>query len=318
MVYLEAFSKVLPVLLLIGLGAVLNRFGFLSEAAIHGFKQLVVNITLPAALFLAFAGVSLEGRHLLIIAIIFLLCLLALWASRLQRPLAGIDSDYLPPLVTGFEAGMMGYAIFGAVFGVDNIFQFAVIDLGQVLFVFFILVPYIQRLSVGPAPFTGTLRSFLRTPVILSILLGIIANRLGVVQATAAWPVPAAIVTAVLDTLRLLAAATTPLITLVIGYEVSLQWENLAAPLRTVGLRLLYWVPAGVLLNFLVIGNLFPGNRLLQAAVMTMFVLPPPFVVPIFMSNARNDDQKYVVNTLSLATIVTLVAFTIVGVVYAI
>jgi malate permease and related proteins len=318
MVYLEAFSKVLPVLFLIGLGAVLHRLGFMNEAARSGFKQLVVNITLPAALFLAFAGVSLEGGHLVIVAIIFFLCLLALLGARLRRPLAGIDSDYLPPLATGFEAGMMGYAIYGAVFGADNIFQFAVIDLGQVLFVFFILVPYVQRLSVGPAPFTNTLRNFLRTPVILSILLGILANRLGLAEAAAAWPVSAAVVSAVLDTLRLLAAATTPLITLVIGYEVSLQWDNLAAPLRTVGLRMLYWVPAGMLLNFLVIGNLFPGNRLLQAAVMTMFVLPPPFVIPIFMSNARGSDQMYVVNTLSLATIVTLVAFTIVSVLYAV
>lgn len=318
MVYLEAFSKVLPVLLLIGLGALLRRFGFLSEAAIHGFKQLVVNITLPAALFLAFAGVTLEGGHLVVVALIFLLCLLALWASRLRRPMAGIDSDYLPPLVTGFEAGMMGYAIYGAVFGTDNIFQFAVIDLGQVLFVFFILVPYVQRLSVGPAPFTHTLRSFLRTPVILSILLGILFNQLGLARAAETWPLSASVVAAILDTLRLLAAATTPLITLVIGYEVSLQRQNLGAPLRTVGLRLLYWVPVGIVLNFLVIGSLFPGNRLLQAAVMTMFILPPPFVIPIFMSNSNENDQAYVVNTLSLATVVTLVAFTVVSVLYAV
>lgn len=59
MIYLEAFSKVLPVLLLIGLGALLRRMRFLNEAAIGGFKQLVVNITLPAALFLSFAGASL-------------------------------------------------------------------------------------------------------------------------------------------------------------------------------------------------------------------------------------------------------------------
>lgn len=180
MVYLEAFSKVLPVLLLIGLGALLRRFGFLSEAAIHGFKQLVVNITLPAALFLAFAGVTLEGGHLVVVALIFLLCLLALWASRLRRPMAGIDSDYLPPLVTGFEAGMM--------YGLRDLRRR--LWHGQHLSVcrdrsrpgavcFFILVPYVQRLSVGPAPFTHTLRSFLRTPVILSILLGILFNQLG-------------------------------------------------------------------------------------------------------------------------------------------
>jgi hypothetical protein len=50
---------------------------------------------------------------------------------------------------------------------------------------------------------------------------------------------------------------------------------------------------------------------------MTMFVLPPPFVIPIFMSNTSYDEQAYVVNTLSLATLVTLAAFTLVSVVYA-
>ncbi len=275
MVYLEAFSRVLPVLLLIGLGALLRRIGFLSEAAIHGLKQLVVNITLPAALFLAFAGVALEGRHLVIVAVVFLLCLFALFASRYMlttgRPLGGVHSGYQPPLLAGFEAGMMGYAIYGAVFGVENIFEFAVVDLGQVLFVFFVLVPYVQRLGVGPAPFTTTLLNFVRTPVILSIVLGILANRVGVMGPIEAWPISAAFV----DTLRMLAAATTPLIALVIGYEVSLQRQNLSQPLRTIGVRLAYWIPLGLAINLILVGTLFGGNRLLQAAVMTMFVLPP-------------------------------------------
>jgi hypothetical protein len=117
--------------------------------------------------------------------------------------------------------------------------------------------------------------------------------------------------------LRLLAAATTPLIALVIGYEVSLQRQNLAQPLRTIAVRLAYWIPLGLAINILLVGTLFEGNRLLQAAVMTMFVLPPPFVIPIFMSNASYDEQAYVVNTLSLATLVTLAAFTLVSVLYA-
>jgi predicted permease len=327
MLYLEAFSKVLPVLLLIGLGAFLRRTGFLSEGAVAGFKQLVVNITLPAALFGAFAGVALEARHLLLVAAVFLLCLGALLLGRLHprgRPPGGIASPYLPPLLTGFEAGMMGYAVYGAVFGVDNIFQFAVVDLGQVLFVFFVLVPYVRRLGIGPTPFRDTLMGFLRTPVILSILLGILSNRLGLMTLAESFP-PA---TALFDTLALLAAATTPLITLVIGYEVSFERQNLGAPLRTIGMRLLFWLPAGLLINFLLVGPLFGsgpaagslGNetaRLLAAAVMTMFVLPPPFVIPIFMANAPPDEGAYVVNTLSLATLVTLVAFTIVAVIYA-
>jgi hypothetical protein len=64
----------------------------------------------------------------------------------------------------------------------------------------------------------------------------------------------------------------------------------------------------------LVVDRLFPGDRILQAAVMTLFVLPPPFVIPLFMGKATPADQRYVVNTLSLATLVTLVAFTLVSV----
>ncbi len=312
MIYLEAFSKVLPVILLFVLGAFLRRTRFLGESTVGDIKKLIVNITLPAVLVLAFAGVNLEGRHLAIVAVVFAACLLALLLGRLiGRPL-GLRSPYFPTLMTGFEAGMMGYAIFTAVYGAGKIFNFAVVDLGQVTFVFFILVPFVQRLSTGAIPFGQTLRNFLKTPVILAIFVGIVANRLGVMPALQGWPVSAA----VLHTVELLGGLTTPLIALVIGYEVRLQRGNLLRPAQAIALRLLVWVPAGLLLNALVVRPLFGADPVLQAAVMTMFVLPPPFVIPLFMREPEGPDRTFVVNTLSLATLVTLVAFTVITVVY--
>ena len=312
MYMLEAFSKVLPVLLLFALGAFFRRTGFLQPATIADIKKLIVAVTLPAVLFLAFAAVTLEASHLAIAGLVFLACAAVLVAGRFLHGVAGTASPYLPPLLTGFEAGMMGYAIFTAVYGADNVFNFAVVDLGQVVFVFFVLVPFVQRLGSGAAPFAATVRGFFTTPVILSIFGGIIFNRLGVMPALTAFP----LTNAVFDTLRLLAALTTPLIGIVIGYEVNLGRRGLAAPARTVAVRLAIWVVLGLLLNALVVSRLFPGDRMIQAAVMTMFVLPPPFVIPLFMRNATAADQEYVVNTLSFATLVTLVAFTVVSVVY--
>ena len=48
---------------------------------------------------------------------------------------------------------------------------------------------------------------------------------------------------------------------------------------------------------------------------MTMAILPPPFVIPLFMGSRPEDDGErvYVADTLSLATVVTLVAFSIVA-----
>ncbi|MCX6029620.1 MAG: permease [Chloroflexi bacterium] len=312
MIYLEALSKVLPILLLFLLGAFLRRTRFLRDETVGDLKKLVVNVTLPAVLFLAFAGVSLESRHLVIVAIVFAGCVLALLLGRALRPLAAMPSPYFLMLMTGFEAGMMGYAIFGAVYGAANIFKFAIIDLGQVLFVFFVLVTTLQRQASGARPFSETLLNFLKTPVILSIFAGIVANRAGVTPLLAAWPISAA----VLKTVELLGGLTTPLIALIIGYEVRIERGNLLQPAKAVAIRLLMWIPAGLLLNALVIGPLFGADRLLRAAVMTMFVLPPPFVAPLFMKDAATEDRAFVVNTLSLATLMTLIAFTVVSVLY--
>lgn len=313
MVYAEAFFKVLPVLLLFGLGAFFRRAGFVQPSTIQDIKKIIVNVTLPAVLFLAFAAVSLEAGHLVVAALVFVACIVVLVAGRFLHGVAGTNSGYLPPLLTGFEAGMMGYAIFAAVYGAENVFNFAVVDLGQVIFVFFILVPFVQRMGTGSASFEATVRGFITTPVIVSIFAGILFNRLGLMAALTAFP----ITNAIFETLRLLGAVTTPLIGLVIGYEVALRRRGLAGPTRTIGVRLAIWVVLGLLLNALVVSRLFPGDRMLQAAVMTMFVLPPPFVIPLFMRNATQDDQHYVVNTLSLATLVTMVAFTIISVVYS-
>ena len=90
----------------------------------------------------------------------------------------------------------------------------------------------------------------------------------------------------------------------------------MAAPVRTLAVRLVIWVTLGLLFTTLVISRLFPGDTVAQAAMMTMFVLPPPFVIPLFMARASAEEQRYVVNTLSLATLATLAGFTLVSVFY--
>jgi hypothetical protein len=310
--YIEALSKVLPVILLLLLGAVLNRTKFLKPDTVQEIKKLVVNLTLPAVLFLAFARAEIQPQFLFIVVTIFALCALALILGVWIRPWTGIQSPQFPTLLTGFEAGMMGYAIFSAVYGPENIYKFAVVDLGQVTFVFFVLVPFLERLSSGPRPFSSTLANFLRTPVILAILAGLLANPLGLVG----WLESNAITNSLVVTLAIIGGLTTPLVALVIGYEMRLQRGSLAKPLLTIGLRLLYWVPLGLAISTLLVGRFLGLDPVFQAAVLTMLILPPPFVIPLFMQEATETDRTFVVNTLSLATLITLFAFALVGTVY--
>jgi hypothetical protein len=72
-----------------------------------------------------------------------------------------------------------------------------------------------------------------------------------------------------------------------------------------------------------VVRGLLGLDRLFGAAVMTMAILPPPFVVPLYMARAAGRDMEhdpehdYTVNTLSLATLATLGAIVVVGIAYA-
>lgn len=310
---IAAISRVLPIILLLLTGVFLRRIAFLAPQTVEDLKKLVVNVTLPALLFLAFSTVDLQPRYLVIVGAIFAACLLALLLGRLLLRATPIASPMFPPLLTGFEAGMMGYALFSAVYGQQNVFRFGVVDLGQVIFVFFVLVPLLKRQSQGAQPFLSTLEGFLKTPVILAILGGILFNQLGLVDLMNAWPPTAS----VLEAVSLIGGMTTPLIVLAIGYELQFRPGALRLPILTAAIRLAIWVPAGLILARAAVSwlNLDPG---FAPAIMTLFVLPPPFVIPLFMpSGAGHErDRDYVLNTLTVATLATLLAFAVVTLLY--
>jgi len=317
---LEAFSRVLPVLLLFGLGIVIRRRQFLRPTTIDDLRKLVLNVTLPAALFLTFLRTELKDEYVVIVIGVFGACLAVLAAAPFLRRGAGVRSEAMPNLMAGFEAGMLGYALFGAVFGAAELYRFAIVDIGQVLFVFFILAPVVMRWASGHRPpLRDSVVAFARTPVIIAIVAGIAGSLLGVSDDLEGNPVS----NAVLETFALLAAVTIPAIAIVLGYSTSLRRDSLSDPVRTLAVRLPLWIALAIAFNVIVIDGLLGLDRLFQAAVMTMAILPPPFVVPLYMARARSrdvsddPDHDYLVNTLSLATIATLVAATVVGVVYA-
>jgi hypothetical protein len=291
---------------------VLRRSNFIRPETVDDFKKLIVNLTLPAVLFMAFAGVDLELRYLAISASVFVLCLFALLFGRLIGPLVGISSAYFPLLLSGFEAGMLGYAIYGAVYGQENIFRFGIVDLGQVLFVFFVMVPLLERFESGARPFRDTVQGFFKTPVILAILAGILFSQLGLTEAFRSNSVG----NSLFETLTLLGALTTPLVALYIGYDLQLRSGSHRDPVITAGVRLATWITIGVVLNIVLVKGLLGLERGFEAAVLTMFVLPPPFVMPLFMDRAPDEERNYVLNTLTLATVLALFAFALVSMIH--
>jgi predicted permease len=313
---IDAISRVLPVLLLFALGAVLRRRGFFAESTVADLRRFVLAVTLPSALFLTFLRVSLELRYLPVVVLVFAACVVMLVAGPYLCRLVGVRSPFAGPLMTGFEAGMLGYAIYGGVFGADALYRFGIVDLGQVLFVFFVLATVLTRRATGVMPgMRDTVVAFIRTPVILAILAGVVGNVVGLGALLDSSPLTSAL----LGTLALLGACTTPLIAVVIGYSTRLGRGALSRPARTVAIRLTAWVTLAVPFSLFIVQGVLGLDPLFAAAVMTMAILPPPFVIPLYMGSRSEDEAErdYVADTLSLATVVTLVAFPMVAAVFS-
>ncbi len=89
-----AASKVFPVILLILLGNLLQRIQFIKEETVAELKKIVVSLSLPALLFMAFAEIRFESRFLLVFIAVFGVCLLMLVFGNLLSSLLRFDNVY--------------------------------------------------------------------------------------------------------------------------------------------------------------------------------------------------------------------------------
>lgn len=313
MEYLIIVSKVLPIILLFFLGYLFRTFQFIAPKTIEDFKKLIINVSLPSLLFLSFSSTEFQANHIVIVGTVFLICVFLLLIGLVLRKLLRYDSPFFPLLLTGFEAGMLGYSIFAILFGTENVFKFAIIDLGQVTFVFFVMVALLQKIQDGGKTSLSQLfTSFAKTPVIVAIFLGIVVQKTEIIHILQNVPIASSI----LDTLTLIGALTTPLICLVIGYEIHFEDAALGKTIKVVAIRVLLLAMIGFAVNYFIIDGILHLDRTFQAAVMVMFLLPPPFIIPIYIKTEDKDNQRFVINTLSIHTIVTIFAMLFVGAVY--
>ncbi len=308
MSYLKSFSSTLPILLMVILGMFLRKVHFFKDGTIDGIKKLVVNISLPLVLLNAFATMLFELRYVWIILSVFSACVIVMAASRKLGVFLHIPSRSFPFLMAGFEAGMMGYAIFGSIYGVENIPVFAIFDLGQVLFVFLVLVPTLGNKDGQRTDLKKIAMQFLKSPVILGIVAGILLNWSGIYPALAAFPLSSAVI----QTTTILGSLTIPLVALVLGYDLKLNLNTIGNPLKTVAIRMAVWVGLGFLFNYFLVRQLLGLGAIYQAAAWILFVLPPPFVIPLFMTRSGESDRTYIANTLSLSTLISLAAVVVV------
>lgn len=301
----DIINRVLPILALLGIGSAMRVTRFISDSTVDDLRRVVVNLALPAVLFTAFLEVELQSSDLVIVGATFAVCVLLYVIGKYLQPWFGRQHEYFPFLMTGFEAGMLGISLFGTAYGLGKVGFFAIVDLGHELFIWFVFLAFLlakRDVISGPGQLV---RAFVRSPVIIAILAGIAANLADLGESLYDWPITGG----AMDTLGFLAALTVPLILLIVGYGIHLTASGVREAITPVVVRFGIVLPLALILPPLLVGNLLDGNQYSQAALFTLLVLPPPFIIPLYMKPGLEDEQGYVNNVLSLYTLVSVMIF---------
>jgi len=296
---ISVIQTALPVFLALGLGMLCRSRGFLTREGVDALKKVAVNITLPAVLLNAFATAEYSTAALVLPVTVYLLCCLALGLGVVVIRLSGMKSRLAPYLASGFEAGMLGYALFVLLFPEVSVSRFALLDLGQTLFVFTLY----KLLLSGKRDLKAIGKDIVSSPVLWAVAAGVLLGATGLYGAMGRWGV-AGILNSVTD---FISAPTGMIILLTVGYDLVIReipWKKTAGliAMRLGVMAAVYGIL--VLLNRTVLtGMIFEGAALL------MVILPPPYVIPVFADEPAERVQ--ISSSLSAMTLVTMVLFAV-------
>ena len=299
--FLSITRMVLPVLIMFILGWFCHYRDIISPQGLKGIKELVSSVLLPVVLFNAFFTAEYSGKIALTFVTVYAACAAGLAVGFLLRPLIRGHGRFLPFLITNFEGGMMGYALFGLLYpGQTHVFAMA--DIGQTLNAFTVFLITMQAVNSGKIHPGALLKSAVTNPALIGALLGVLLGATGIGKAVLASSAGAV----VSDAVSFITAPVSGLILVIVGYELSFRKSLLKPVMMTVMLRI---AAAAVLLGLssLLIFSVIPFDRPLFTALMLAWSLPAPFIIPLFAD--MKDDAEYISTTLSMETIVSVLLF---------
>ena len=300
---ISVIETALPVFLALALGMWCRSRQFLTREGIDSLKKVVLNLTLPFVLLNAFATAEYSLAALVLPIMMFLICCVALGLGYAVIRLTKMQSRLAPFLASGFEAGMLGYALFVLLFPDVSVSQFALPDIGQTLFVFTLY----KVLLSGKKDFKAIGRDMATTPILWAVLAGVLIGATGLYGKMQQWGV-----SGILDSATsFLSAPTGMIILLTVGYDLVIKeipWKKTAG---LIAMRL--GVMAVCMALMVALNRTVLNGMLFEGAALLMVILPPPYVIPVFADEPAERVQ--ISSALSALTLVTMVLFALLSVI---
>lgn len=289
-----------PLLTAIVLGNLSRTRNTVPAESVEGIKKLVLNVFLPAQVLNAFASMELSLSTLLVPAFSCTLCFFAYFVGKLTEKRLGKYGPYYRFLISSSEPGMLGYALYGLLYGADGIAPIVLVDSGLAIFFFSFFLPRLMKLSSEDGEQKSAWQAAVESPILRMLVLALILNLTGLydrLMATQAGEI-------VSDTLSLLSAPVSCLMLFSVGYGMRIDREILQPVLKTSFWRLVGFLPLGVVFCIVLMKAGF--GREYANALLLFSCLPASYLISAYLRG--NEIQRYGNTELSLHALVSVLA----------
>lgn len=303
----ELLIRILPVFLLLFIGFIMKKIQLLSESAVEGIKTIIVTIALPVVLFDAFSTMYLQISYFFLFLIIIVYCgILYLCGLLLHQMFPRIFTHTnTKGFMTGFEFGMIGVGLFGALWGNDKLPIILLIGFGHELFIWFFYAPLISMGKQEKLALSKIILQFIKTPTIIAIVLGFLINVSGLHSVIGSTILGGGIYA----TIDFLTPLTSPLILIVIGFSMQFKGGNMKKMAFYILVRFLLVMSLGVVVLH-VIQSFIPGlDPLFSQAYYAFILLPAPYILPLYITDKR--EATYFTQLLVYSTALTFIGYCI-------
>lgn len=303
--FFAVLEVIMPIFVVVGLGAYARRKAVLSSEQVQGLQIFVMKFCLPCVLFNSCLSASVEMQSLtaMFCVIVTLLCSVA-FCFKLKKK---YPYHNMPMLFGAQESGMLGIPLYMTLFGVDNMFRMGVMDVAQSL----VGIPIIVLLSsdVGEsASVSKIVKSVLTSPLLLASLCGLFLNLTGIYSVMNVIGCGQVLK----ETTSFLVQPVSAAMLFSVGYNFSLEGEDRKSIINLSILHLLFFLIFGAIALMLLTLTASAEPYTIWAAVL-YFTLPASYLAP---SLGRKEEEAVVASGVcSILTMFSLIVFCIVAVI---
>lgn len=300
---METVQVMLPVLVMLAIGFICRKTGFIGEAGMEGIRRYIITIALPVTIFHAMGIADINKDTVLIVLVMFAVLSIAMIIGFLTRGFIPEPyKNYLPFLVTVFEGGMFAYPLYQNLCGEEKFVNIVIVDIAGCIFGFGLfygilaLVDQKTKFSFKALGLTA-----IKSPTFVAVILGLLLNLTGLMNKL----LDSAFGDTYLAVKDIIVAPLTAMILIYVGFMLRIDKRLISVCLKSIIIRVV--TMAALCIIVLKLLHTVVEDKYMLAAFLVYFIGTPTFSLPSFVRN--KDAAGYFAMTTSMYVVITIVGY---------